>query len=82
MRPRMIEFFEGWAALAGTWMVCAYTRDEALRRYYAASPIPNGCLSGLVGHAGWQPSTWPPLRLSAVAAGRTTRCSVSSPRWG
>lgn len=36
MRPRMIEFFEGWAAMADTWMVCAFTHDEALRRYHAA----------------------------------------------
>jgi hypothetical protein len=35
-QPRMVKFFEGWAAMTDTWMVCAFTHDEAWRRFVAA----------------------------------------------
>lgn len=35
-RPDMVPFFNGWAATADTWMVCAFTREEAWRRFIAA----------------------------------------------
>jgi hypothetical protein len=32
----MVRLFQGLAAMADTCMVCAFTHDEALRRYVAA----------------------------------------------
>ncbi|HLG74397.1 MAG TPA: hypothetical protein VK009_28595 [Chloroflexota bacterium] len=35
-KPRMVQFYEGWAAMADSWMVCALSHNDAWRRYVAA----------------------------------------------
>lgn len=35
-QPHMVKFYEGWAALADSWMVCAFNHNDAWRRYVAA----------------------------------------------